>query len=391
MTQTDTRLACFVQAFLRQREEEGLLRHLASVRHLGQGRISVGGKALLDFSSNDYLGFSDHPALLKGAREALEEWGTGANASRLMSGDLEIHHRLEESVARVTGKESALIFGSGYLANCGILPALCGHGDVILSDRLNHASITDGLVLSRAKIFRFRHNEMNHLEELLDRHRARYRRALIVTESIYSMEGDRAPLGDLVRLKERYDATLLLDEAHAVGVFGASGSGLAEESGVAKDVDVIVGTFGKALGAYGAFAALSYDAARYLVNKARSFIFSTALPPPVVGANLAAIRLLEEEPELRARLRALSRECRSRLREFFGIKTPSQSQIIPVIVGANERALVLAARLEEAGFFVRAVRPPTVPAGKARLRLSLTAHHTREDINRLLEVLADGL
>ncbi len=380
----------FINSELRFQNEAGLLRSLFPLVGSQKGVIKTEGKTLVDFSSNDYLGLADHPALIEGAKKAMEKWGAGARASRLMSGDLEIHHRLESAIAVLKGKEAGLLFGSGYLANTGIIPALCGRNDVIYSDRLNHASIVDGVLLSRARFYRFRHNDLNHLEDLLKSHRSRYRRALIVVESVYSMDGDLALVSELLELRGRYGAMLMIDEAHATGVFGAKGEGIISQTG-ADAVDVILGTFGKALGGYGAFVAVSNQMRQFLLNRARTFIFSTALPPAIIGANLAAVKLLEEEPERRNRVCELASELRRALREDLGLNTPSESQIVPVMVGDSQSALSLAESLRDAGFFVKAIRPPTVPEGTARIRLSVTANHSLKDVRQLLEALSNGL
>ncbi len=380
----------FIDSELRFQNETGLLRSLFPLEGSQRGVIETEGKPLVDFSSNDYLGLADHPALIEGAKKAMEKWGAGARASRLMSGDLEIHHRLESAIAALKGKEAGLLFGSGYLANTGIIPALCGRNDVIYSDRLNHASIVDGVLLSRAQFYRFRHNDLNHLEDLLKSHRSKYRKAMIVVESVYSMDGDQAPVSGLLELREHYGAMLMIDEAHATGVFGAKGEGNISQTG-AESVDVIMGTFGKALGSYGAFIAVSNRMKRFLLNRARTFIFSTALPPAVIGANLAAVKLLEEEPERRTRVCELASELRRVLKEDLGLNTPSESQIVPVMVGDSQSALSLAESLRDEGFFVKAIRPPTVPEGTARIRLSVTANHSLKDVRQLLEALSDGL
>ena len=380
----------FINSELRFQNEAGLLRSLFPLEGSQRGVIETEGKPLVDFSSNDYLGLADHPALIEGAKKAMEKWGAGARASRLMSGDLEIHHRLESAIAALKGKEAGLLFGSGYLANTGIIPALCGRNDVIYSDRLNHASIVDGVLLSRARFYRFRHNDLNHLEDLLISHRSRYRRALIVVESVYSMDGDLALVSELLELRGRYGAMLMIDEAHATGVFGAKGEGIISQTG-AESVDVILGTFGKALGGYGAFVAVSNRMRQFLLNRARTFIFSTALPPAVIGANLAAVKLLDEEPGRRNRVCELASELRRALREDLGLNTPSESQIVPVMVGDSQSALSLAESLRDAGFFVKAIRPPTVPEGTARIRLSVTANHSLKDVRQLLEALSNGL
>jgi len=307
-----------------------------------------------------------------------------------MSGDLELHHGLEAAVATLKGTEAALLFGSGYLANTGIIGSAFDRSDAVFADRFCHASMVDGIRLSRARFFRFRHNDLEHLEDLLRRYRSRCRKALIAVESLYSMEGDAAPLDALIWLRRRYGAMLLVDEAHATGLFGRGGEGLVER-GHAEEVDFMVGTFGKALGSYGAFAAISGQMKRFLVNRARTFIFSTALPPSVAGASLAAVRLVHEEPDRRSRVHHLAAFLRAGLSRRIGLTIRSQSQIVPVNVGENRQTLRLQESLGRAGFFVRAVRPPTVPEGMSRIRLSVTAYHDEETLAQLVEALADGL
>jgi 8-amino-7-oxononanoate synthase len=354
------------------------------------GRIILGGKSLVDFSSNDYLGLKNHPALIKGAWEALNRWGAGSGASRLMSGDLELHHELEDAVSFLVGKEDALLFGSGYLANIGIISALFGGKDAIFFDRFCHASMIDGIRLSGARFFRFRHNDTGHLEHLLQKNRGGFNRALILAESLYSMEGDIAPLQRISELRNRYETLLMVDEAHAIGVFGNRGQGLLGRE-MNKSTDINLGTFGKALGSYGAYAAISKKLKDQLINHARSFIFSTALPPPILGANLAAIKMLEDEPERRERVRRLSFLLREKIKNELSLDTPGESQIIPVILGSDERAGKVSQRLEEKGFYVRPIRPPTIPEGSSRIRISVTGNHTEGDILALAEAIKDAL
>src|SRR3989338_2603151 len=244
-----------IDEFLKERQESGLLRNLRPVSGRREGRIKVEGKEYIDFSSNDYLGLSSHPRLIKSAKKAIDEFGTSSSASRLLSGDLTLHHQLEEKIAQFKNKEAAMVFNSGYQGNLGIISALFTKGDCIFSDRLNHASIIDGILLSGARFFRFHHNDSRHLESLLKKERARYRKALIITETVFSMDGDKCLLKDLVRLKEKYNCEIMVDEAHATGIFGASGSGIVEEQGLQAQVDFIMGTFSKALGGFGAYLA----------------------------------------------------------------------------------------------------------------------------------------
>lgn len=373
--------------WLGKRDAEGLLRTLYPVqRKVGLPVVGVQSAAsLIDFSSNDYLGLSHHPVVIGSGVRYLEQYGAGAGAARLMSGDCDYHHELERAIARYKGKASALLFGSGYMANSGMIPALVGRHDVIFSDRLNHASIVDGCLLSGASVVRFRHNDMAHLQELLQAKRGTGR-ALIVVESLYSMDGDRAPLAEIVRLKKRFDCLLLVDEAHATGLFGRSGSGMVEEEGVTDDVELIMGTFGKGLGSYGAYVAADQVWIDYLVNRARSFIYSTALPPAVIGASLGALQVVQDDPSLGESLRRKT----ALLKGFFaeqGMTLHSDSQILPLMIGPSDAALQRAESLKEQGFLVTAVRPPTVPEHTARLRFSVTLHHTDEELRGLAEAV----
>ena len=363
--------------WLNERRASGALRELRPVEWLGDGRIRLsnlpGSLPLLDFSSNDYLALSEHPALIESGSRALAEFGAGSGAARLMSGDLLIHHQLEKAVASLKGKEAALVFGSGFMANAGVIPALVGRGDSVYIDRLDHASIYDGCQLSGAKLHRFRHNDLAHLEELLQKN-ADGDKALVVVESIYSMDGDRCPLPELVKLRDRYGFLLLVDEAHATGLFGANGGGVVEADGVGDQVDLVMGTFGKALGSYGAYLAGSREMIAYLVNRARSFIYSTALPPAVVAASLAAVELVQGSSELRDDLWRRVEFFKKCLRDG-GLKVDlGQTQIVPITVGESVLALQMAEALRERGIFATAVRPPTVPENTARLRFSVTRH-----------------
>lgn len=373
-----------LKEFLRERKAKGLLRALRPAALREEAYIHIENKKYIDFSSNDYLGFATHPRLKEASRKAASRFGTGSAASRLLSGDLEMHHRLEETVASFKGKESALTFNSGYQANVGIISALYGKGDAIFSDRLCHASIIDGMMLSGAKLFRFRHNDPEDLESLLKRQRPNFTNGLIVTETIFSMDGDAAPIGELVALKDRYNCRLMVDEAHATGVFGKNGSGAVEEGGSSDRVDLIMGTFSKALGSFGAYLACSSTVKEYLINRCRSFIYSTALPPAVIAANLDSLQLVKEEPLRRKILLENAGYLREELRRS-GFMVRGSSQIIPVIIGDDRLAVTMAGRLQDMGYWILAIRQPTVPAGEARLRLSVTYHHTKDIIRELID------
>lgn len=378
-----------IEEFLKQRKDEGLLRELRPVSIRRGPEIYLNNRKYIDFSSNDYLGLSNHPRLIEAGRNALEKFGTSSSASRLLSGDLEIHHQLEDKTALFKRKEAALVFNSGYQANAGIISALYGKDDCIFSDRLSHASIIDGIILSGAKHFRFRHNDSAHLETLLKKERRKFKQALIITETIFSMDGDRPFLQELVGLKEKYDSRLMVDEAHATGIFGENGSGIVEEEGLSGKVDFIMGTFSKALAGFGAYLASSKKIKEYLINTCRSFIYSTALPPAVIACNLTAIDLIEEESFRRQSLLKLSAYLRGAL-EKKGFQVKGCSQIIPIIVGDNLETVELAKRLEKRGYWALPVRPPTVPKGHSRLRISLSYCHDKEILDRLIKDICDA-
>ncbi len=374
-----------IREFLAGREEEGLLRSLKEVFPLGTSRILSGGREFINFSSNDYLALASHPGLAEAVRKASSPV-TGSTSSRLLSGSTHLHHALERKVSDFKGKEAALVFNSGYQANVGIISALSARDDAVFSDRLNHASIIDGIRLSGAKLFRFRHNDTAHLRELLKKERHKYSSSLIVTETVFSMDGDIAPLEEIVTLKKEYDSMLMVDEAHATGIFGRNSSGIVEEKSLTSEVDIIMGTFSKALGSFGSYAATSRLVRDYLVNTSRSFIYSTALPPAVIAADIAALDLVRKESYRREVLLANASYFRTKLQQN-GFSVRGQSQIIPVITGENDRAGSFSRHLMEKGYWVLPLRPPTVPEGEARLRLSITFDHTKEILDEFLEEL----
>ena len=374
-------------------ERAGLRRRLRALH--GRAGASVADKArvLHDFSSNDYLGLASDPRLTAAAAAALSTAGTGAAAARLISGHHELHELLERALARFTGTDAALLFPTGYSANVGAIPALVGHRDAIYSDVLNHASLIDGCRLSRADVHVIPHGDIATLERALDRQRGRYRRRLIVVEGIYSMDGDLYPLDALVPLARRHDAWIYLDDAHGMGVLGPGGRGSAEHWGLAQGIDVVMGTLGKAFGVAGAFVAGSRPLVDYLTNRARAFVYSTGSPPALAAAALAALEIVAQEPERRARLQANARRLRAGLathgRPAGG--GPEDGHIVPVMIGASDATMAVGATLEAAGFLVGAIRPPTVPDGTARLRITVSAAHDRATIDKLLGVLASAL
>lgn len=373
-----------IEEFLKTQQDNNLLRNLKPASSRSQGTITVGPKEYIDFSSNDYLGLSSHPKLKQAAQKALDQFGTSSSASRLLSGDLEIFHQLEEKVASFKGKEAGLVFNSGYQANLGIIGAVWGRGDVIFTDRLSHASIIDGINLSGAKLFRFQHNDLDHLQMLLAKERAKFKNAAIITETVFSMDGDSCDLLEIVKLKEKYSCKLMVDEAHATGIFGENGSGLVEECNLADRVDLVMGTFSKALGSFGAYLACSDKIKQYLINKCRSFIYSTALPASIVAVNLASLDLVLNEPERRKNLLENSNYFRNKLSQHK-LRVRGSSQIVPWIVGEAQMAVKLSQELKTRGYWVLPVRPPTVPKNEARLRFSLTLRHTKQILDELID------
>jgi glycine C-acetyltransferase/8-amino-7-oxononanoate synthase len=371
---------------LEELRELGLYRRLRMISGPQGPRVVLDGRPVLLLCSNNYLGLADHPRVREAAADAAMRWGVGAGASRLVSGTMRIHGKLERRLAEFKHAGSALLFGSGYLANVGVVSALAGRGEVVFSDELNHASIVDGCRLSRAETFVYRHKDMEHLAWALER--ASGRGALIVTDSVFSMDGDVAPLAELVQLARRHRVRLAVDEAHGVGCVGPGGRGAVHEAGLEHEVDVVVGTLGKALGGYGAYVTCDEELARYLVNRSRPFIFSTAPPPPAVAAALAALELLAEEPRRVERLARNSAALREQLsREGFDVSA-STTQIVPLVIGGAQDAMRICERAIEQGVFAQAIRPPTVPEGTSRLRLAVMATHGRTELREAARVLA---
>ena len=364
----------------------GLWRELRRIEGPVDTWVTVDGVRALLLCSNDYLGLASHPALAAAAARALETHGTGAGASRLVSGSLAIHRDLEARLARFKHAEAAVLFPTGYHANIGAITTLVRRGDAVFSDRLNHASIIDGCRLSGAEVHVYPHADADALGAMLAGSTAR--RRLVVTDSVFSMDGDHAPLAEICRLAAEHDAMVMVDEAHATGVEGPSGAGLVEALGLGDAVTVQMGTLGKALGAAGAFVAGSRALVDLLVNRARSLIYTTAPPPPIVAAVAAALDLVAREPERRRRLATIAATLRSRLRALGFEIPPGEGPIIPVLAGTSERALAWSRGLLERGVFVQAIRPPTVPEGTARLRVTLMATHTDADVAHAIDAFA---
>jgi glycine C-acetyltransferase len=378
----------FVQTQLESLRNQGLYRSLRRVEGDQGPTLLIDGREVIDFCSNNYLGLANHPALREAAKAAIDRYGCGSGASRLISGNMTLHEELESKIAQLKGTEAALVFNSGFQANTGVIPVLVGEGDVVLSDALNHASIIDGCRLSRAKIVVYKHGDIDELARGLKNSLASSRK-LIVTESLFSMDGDEAPLADIVSLAERHGAMIMVDEAHATGVYEPNGAGIVTKLGLGERVLVQMGTLGKALGGFGAYVAGGQALRELLINRCRSFIFTTSLPPAVMAMAIAAVDLIEQEPQRRQALRHNCRLLRAGLESLgFSLGT-SRSQILPLMVGDATRCMKLSEDLLQRGVFAQGIRPPTVPLGTSRLRITLMATHTPAHIDRALEVFKE--
>jgi 8-amino-7-oxononanoate synthase len=383
----------WIDAELAELEARELRRRRRLVEQRNDGRISIAGRSYVDFSSNDYLGLSGHPEIIEAGKRGIDQWGWGAGASSLITGYTKAHADLEQRIATFEGTESAIVFASGFAANLGTLAALAEPGDLILSERRNHASLIDGCRLSRATVRLFDGDRLDELETLFH-DGTRFRRRLIVTDSVFSMDGDVAPLKDLADLAERFDAILYVDEAHATGVLGERGRGACEMLGIEERVPVRMGTLSKAVGSVGGFVAGSAELIDWLCNRVRPYIYTTNLPAAAATASAQGLELVQREPGRRAQLLEIANGIRKEL-EGLGFETGrSTTQIIPIIMGQPSRAIELSARMAEAGLWCPAIRPPTVPSGTSRLRLSLSFNHKGNqiiDLIRFLSLEAKGL
>jgi len=384
MGETGRRLA----AALDELDERALTRERRILEGPQGPHVSIDGARLANFASNDYLSLAGDPRLREAAHRAIDRYGFGSGASPLVCGHSALHEEAEEGFARFVGLPRALLFSSGYAANLGILASLAGREEEIFSDALNHACLIDGARLSRAQVTPYRHGDLDELEAKLAASRTAGR--IVATDAVFSMDGDLAPLPGILRLCERYDAWLVVDDAHGIGVMGARARGSLEHFGLASPRIVLMATLGKALGGYGAFAAGEPEAIEWLLQRARPYIYSTALPPAAAAVALEAMRIVEAEPERVAALRARIGELRAALQDM-GLGGTSQSAVHPVVLGSNADALFASNALRERGFLVPAIRPPTVPQGTARLRISVAAGHTAQDLEGLGCALAECL
>lgn len=376
----------FLNEQLESLKKAGLYRALKSLRGPQTATTIIDEKRVLQFSSNNYLGLADHPRLKAAAQEAINNCGSGSGASRLICGNLELNEKLEGKIAKLKKKENALLFNTGYMANIGIISTLMGEEDVIFSDEFNHASIIDGCMMSKAQTRVYPHKDMDALEDLLKESK-QFKHRLIVTDGIFSMDGDIVSLPELVSLAKQYECMLMVDDAHATGVLGANGGGTGEHFSLEDKIDISMGTFGKALGGFGAFVAGSHMLREFLINRARTFIFTTGLPPAVIASGIAALELLEMEPEIRAKLWENVGFFKNGIKELGFDTLNSETQIIPVLVGDASLTMQMGEMLLKEGVFIQGIRPPAVAQSSSRLRITIMATHARGELEFALKAL----
>ena len=374
-----------LQSELEERAAQGLLRSRRVLDTPQSPHIVVDGKSYLAFCSNDYLGLAYHPQLVAALQQGAQQWGAGAGAAHLVSGHVAPHHQLEAQLAAFVGKPAALLFSTGYMANLGVVQALVGKADTVYADKLNHASLNDAMLLSRAQIKRYRHGDMAQLAQQLEQ--TKDGRKLIITDAVFSMDGDIAPLPELLALCERHDAWLLVDDAHGFGVLGEQGRGSLSHFGIGSERIIYMATLGKAAGVFGAFVAAEQVVIDTLVNHARSYVYTTATPPALSVALIEGLRLIGQGDDRRAHLQKLIVQLRHGLAGLPWRLMPSSTAIQPLLIGDNQQALALSEDLRERGIWVAAIRPPTVPQGTARLRITLSAAHGAADVEQLVGAL----
>jgi 8-amino-7-oxononanoate synthase len=374
-----------LQNELDERVAQGLLRRRRTLTSPQSSRIIVDGKPYLAFCSNDYLGLANHPHLIAALQQGAQQWGVGAGAAHLVNGHFEPHHRIEQQLAAFVGKPAALLFSTGYMANLGAVQALVGKGDTVFADKLNHASLNDAMLLSRAGVKRYRHGDMAQLEKMLAQTHSG--RRLVITDAVFSMDGDIAPLRELLALCEQYDAWLYADDAHGFGVLGEQGRGSMAHFGLASERIIYMATLGKAAGVSGAFIAAEQVVIDTLINHAHSYVYTTATPPALSVALSQSLQLIAQGDGLRTHLQRLVAQLRNGLSDLPWQLMPSDTAIQPLLIGDNRQALKLSESLREHGIWVAAIRPPTVPQGTARLRITLSAAHSAADVDRLIGAL----
>jgi glycine C-acetyltransferase/8-amino-7-oxononanoate synthase len=378
----------YISGELERIEKSGLYRELNIVESAQGTHLEIKGKTYLSFCSNNYLGLANNPLVIKAVKDAVGKYGWGAGASRLVSGNMRLHEVLEGEISKFKGKEASIVFPTGYMANIGTISSLVSKGDLVICDKLNHASIIDGCRLSGAGFRVYPHCDMKKLENILKK-ATQYSRKLIVTDTVFSMDGDIAPLPDIVRIAHKYKAMVMADEAHGTGVFGKRGGGVVEHFNLSKKVDIVMGTLSKAVGSLGGYVSGDEDLINFLRNKARPFMYTTALPPAVCAASIAGIKLIQKNPLLRTSLWNNVRYLKEKLELLHFNVIPSESPIFPILMGDAKKAVDVSKLLYKKGILIPAIRPPTVPAKSSRLRMTVMSTHTRKDLERLLEVLSD--
>jgi 8-amino-7-oxononanoate synthase len=376
-----------IPAFLAERDKQHLTRRRLLLQSPQSVTPVINGESLLSFCSNDYLGLANHPDIAAAMKLAIDNCGVGSGASHLIDGHHQEHELLEQELAEFTGREAALVFSTGYMANIGVMAALMNRGDSILQDKLNHASLIDGAQLAQSKLLRYRHNDVDHLHSQL---LIASGKKLVVTDGVFSMDGDCAPLQNVCEAASNQNAWVMVDDAHGVGVLGPQGSGLVNHLGLtSKDVPLLVGTLGKAFGTSGAFVAGDQEVIDYLLQTARTYIYTTATPPAIAAATRASLKLVKQADDRRKHLTELIAALRSGVQSLGLELMPSETPIQPIVVGSNEDVLRISQALKDRGILVTAIRPPTVPVGSARLRITLSAEHSFEQVDRLLNALSD--
>jgi len=378
----------YISDELERIKKSGLYRKLNIVESAQGTHLEIKGKTYLSFCSNNYLGLANNPLVIKAVKDAVGKYGWGVGASRLVSGNMRLHEVLEGEISKLKGKEASIVFPTGYMANIGTISSLVSKGDLVICDKLNHASIIDGCRLSGADFRVYPHCDMEKLENILKKS-SKYSRKLIVTDTVFSMDGDIAPLPDIVRIAHKYKAMVMVDEAHGTGVFGKRGGGVVEHFNLSKKVDIVMGTLSKAVGSLGGYVSGDEDLINFLRNKARLFMYTTALPPAVCAASIAGIKLIQKNPLLRTSLWNNVRYLKEKLELLHFNVIPSESPIFPILMGDAKKAVDVSKLLYKKGILIPAIRPPTVPAKSSRLRMTVMSTHTRKDLERLLEVLSD--
>ena len=375
-----------LQAELTRLQEDNLYRRRRISDSATGVRVRIDGREPLSFCSNDYLGLANHPDVIKAMQDGVARWGVGSGASHLVNGHTSAHHALEEELAAFTQRPRALLFSTGYMANMGVIAALCSRGDYVFEDRLNHASLLDGGLLSQARMQRYAHNDADALNQKLSAHESGEK--LVVSDGVFSMDGDIAPLSQLCKVTQQHQAWLMVDDAHGFGVLGKNGGGCVEHFGLSmNEVPILIGTLGKAFGTFGAFVAGSEELIEFLIQKARPYIYTTALPPAVAEATRASLRLLQTERWRREKLQALIQQFRNGAQQLGLQLMNSQTPIQPLLIGDNGKAMAMSEALKQQGILISAIRPPTVPEGTARLRITFSAEHNEKDVELLLDTL----